>query len=459
MKNKILLRKFQNLTLLFTYLLCTVFMAVQGFFIASASEVYSNVVEDLKKDSSFSLEDYSSNDEDYSLKVITIAESTDKQLLVYVYQASALTKPLTATSINISVGEELDVHNYTLSLQSRDGVFAKYAVDDFVVSEEPKRIYDIVSIFRAFDETIDEQTGNDNTVNEVVYPVAKRYTFSVDEETGLPVNSCIEFETVVIHPEDKYVGFVRFRGGATLGSVNNGDSHFIAFKTEQPIDKLKSVKILYTSQAYTDYVTVNSITGYQGHGISYGTKVNQEVLIDETQLGTWTGDGWFAPTYNFKRISTVDEFLTNPGSGIYNGVVLDANAGINITNSASEILKDKEWIIRFAETGYSSTTRLDGWTVNSTLISNVTVLQLEFEVDGVIYNLGVVDNKATTGNKPINTTVWSYWLNIGGWVLLAFIVIVILIFFAPSVIKFLIKAIWWLLCLPFRLIALPFKKK
>lgn len=433
-------------------------MTVQGFFIAGASEIYSNVIDDLKKDSSFSLEDYSSDDENFSLEVIQITESTDKQLLVYVYQPSALTKELTATSINISTGEELDVHNYTLSLQSRDGLFAKYGVDDFTIPEEDKRIYDIVSIYRAFDETIDEQTGNDNTINEVVYPIAKRYIFSVDEATGLPVNSCIEFETVAIHPEDKYVGFVRFRGGGALGSIISGDSHFIAFKTEQPIEKLKSAKILYSSQSYADKVTVNGITGYQSHGISYGSKVNHEVLINDTELGTWTGNGWFAPTYNFERVLTIDEFLTNPGNGIYSGVVFSSNAGVNITDSASDILKDKDWIIRFAETDYSSTTNLDGWTVRSTLISNVTLLQLEFELDGVVYNLGVVDNKATGGNKPINTIVWSYWLNFGGWAFLFFIVLIIVIVFAPSVIKFLFKAIWWLVCLPFRLIGLVFKK-
>ena len=106
-------------------------------FAAGETASVSNVLDDLKRDPDFKVEDYPENPEDYSLKVITIAESTSRELLVYVYQPAAATTPLTATSINISQSHKaIQFHNYTLTLLNQDGVFYKYKVDDFVVQNQ-----------------------------------------------------------------------------------------------------------------------------------------------------------------------------------------------------------------------------------------------------------------------------------------------------------------------------------
>ena len=63
---------------------------------------YSNVLDDLKSDPNFDENLYPVNETDYSLQVVQIAESTDGELLVYVYQPSNGIKDYTATSINIS---------------------------------------------------------------------------------------------------------------------------------------------------------------------------------------------------------------------------------------------------------------------------------------------------------------------------------------------------------------------
>ena len=66
------------------------------------STSYSDVLDDLRKDENFSLSTYPSMANDYSLQVIQIAESTGKELFVYVYQPSGQAKDLRASSINIA---------------------------------------------------------------------------------------------------------------------------------------------------------------------------------------------------------------------------------------------------------------------------------------------------------------------------------------------------------------------
>ena len=72
--------------------------------IASTTEItYSDVLDDLKKDETFDTGKYPVDENDYTLRIIQIAESTAKELYVYVYRPCEATKDLLATSINLSI--------------------------------------------------------------------------------------------------------------------------------------------------------------------------------------------------------------------------------------------------------------------------------------------------------------------------------------------------------------------
>ena len=60
---------------------------------------YTDVLDDLQNDENFNPNDYSIIADDYSLQVINLAESNDKEVFVYVYQPSANYKNLVASSI------------------------------------------------------------------------------------------------------------------------------------------------------------------------------------------------------------------------------------------------------------------------------------------------------------------------------------------------------------------------
>ena len=105
---------------------CTVYMAVQSPVIAMAESIsYSGVLDDLKKDSSFKPSNYPQKAEDFSIQVIQLAESVDKELFVYAYQPSGKSKNLKASSINISttINDAISFTNYKLELLNSNAVF------------------------------------------------------------------------------------------------------------------------------------------------------------------------------------------------------------------------------------------------------------------------------------------------------------------------------------------------
>ena len=144
-----------------------------------AATSYSDVLQDLRTDETFNPEDYPDNKDDNGLQVIQIAESTDRELLVYVYQPAAKTLQLTATSIRISTTGDKDnpkPQDYKLTLLSLSGVFGKYRVDGFGLKNDLVRYYDVICIFRSWNPILDDGAENDNTISEVPDRVGKCFS-------------------------------------------------------------------------------------------------------------------------------------------------------------------------------------------------------------------------------------------------------------------------------------------
>ena len=364
---------------------------------AAESVTYSNVLDDLKKDVSFSTVNYPEKKDDYSLSVIQIAESTDKELFVYVYQPSGQAKKLAACSINISstINDEISYRNYKLQALNSSGVFFKYKVTELTVINAPTRYYAISSIYRPFDETIDIGAGHGNTVTEVNYEVSKQYCFSTIN--GNPYCSVVDIESIVI--TDKFVGFVRYMDGFKL-YVGACDSHFVAFNTDKPIDKLLEADVYYTKQTYSW-----SFVPFAGENETFGDKSDEYAYLKYTDKVEHSGGGWFAGTYKWDRIETVEQFIAENDltQNVYSGAIIDVNVANQITEEGKAALKGKKWVLRFAETGYSLNSGAAGATTSfSTLVGDVTILRLKFETDGITYNLGVIDNKQTGSREPVN---------------------------------------------------------
>ncbi len=410
------------------------------------SITYSGVLDDLEKDTSFNADNYPTNSSDYSLQVIQLAESVNKELFVYVYQPSGKAKDLKASSINISttINDEISYYNYKLELLNSSGVLYKYKVSGLTVKDDAVRYYAISSIYRPFDESIDKQASGGNTVTEVNYNVSKQYAFG--SINGKPYVNCVDIETIVV--TDKFVGFVRYKDGFKL-YLSACDSHFVAFNTDKPIDKLLEADVYYTTQAYS-----SSWVTFSGTSEEFGDKADKYAYLKYTDKVEHTGDGWFAGTYKWDRIQTVEDFISNENKdNIYHGAVIDVTYSTKLTDEALAELQGKKWVLRFAETDYSMWTGQGAYGSFATLVGDVTILRLKFETDGITYNLGVIDNKQSGGKDPSNSTDIDVSLNDNGKKLAALIMLILAIILLAPVLPYIFKAIVWIVTLPVKGIA------
>ena len=431
-----------NILLAFVLSVCAVFNAAHT--LATAEEItYTGVLTDLQKDSSFNADNYPTKADDYSLQIIQLAESVNKELFVYVYQPSG--DKVKASSINISttINDEISYHNYKLEFLNFDGTLFKYKVAGLEVKTDPVRYYAISSVYRPYNADIDDNKLGNNTINEVNYAVSRQYCFG--EINGKPYVNCVDIETIVV--TDKFVGFVRYKDGFKL-YVGACDSHFVAFNTNKPMDKLLEADVYYTTQSY-DWSSVPFV----GVKETFGDKADKYAYLKYTDKVEHTGGGLFAGTYKWDRIQTIDDFIKGENrENIYHGAVLDVKTSSKLTDEALTELKGKKWVLRFAETSYSlsgySTT---GSTFESyTLVGDVTILRLKFETDGITYNLGVIDNKQTGGKEPSNKTEIDVSLNKRGKMILYLLMLILLIILLAPILPYVLQAIVWIISLPFK---------
>lgn len=443
------MRVFLNRIAVLIVTLCVFLTGAQSFSaVAAESEnekTASGVLEDLSKDVSFNAANYPSNAKDYSLSVMQLAESTDKELFVYVYQPSG--DKVRASSINISttINDEISFFNYPLELLNFEGTLFKYKVMNFEVKKDPVRYYAISSIYRPFDAGIGDEKSSNNTINEVNYAVNRQYCFG--EINGKPYVSCVDIETIVI--TDKFVGFVRYKDGFKL-YVGACDSHFVAFNTDKPIDKLLEADVYYTSQPYSWLFAIGV-----GQNETFGEKKDNYAYLKYTDKVEHTGDGFFAGTYKWDRIQTVDDFINGENrENVYHGAVLDVKVSSKLTDEALNELKGKKWVLRFVETNYTLSSGANGSTsTKSTLIGNVTILRLKFETDGITYNLGVIDNKQTGSTEPSNSTDIKVEPNATGKGIIYLILFVLLLVLLAPLLPYVLNVIIFIVSLPIKLVS------
>ncbi len=361
----------------------------------------SDVLEDLSNDQDFDASEWTMDNTNCSLEVITIAEGVDKALYVYVYQPCLNREPL-ATSINMGLEvNTVQYKNYGLTFVNRNGVFVKYLVNNFVISSATQRYYEIISIYRNFIEGVDA-TVTDNTVNEVAFPVGGAYKF---DSLGLTYSE-IELITVT----SQYVGFVRYMGNNVWAKTYYLDSHFIAFSTDKRIDYLLEADIYCEKQ----HIIWKEADDGMGDPIVKRDDIEPTYChMDYTQHGKYEGKGWtYDNEYEWQVISTAQDFLAKEDrTSLYKGMFVNATNTSKIDDLTYELIENEQWVIRFLDTPYSYKSGLLYNTHDYYSVTNVTLLRLAFKTDGNYYNLGVVSNKQTGSGLPDNETTIDVELN------------------------------------------------
>jgi len=453
------------LALVFTCLLsCLPFGAVQV--LAEGINVdggYTNVLDDLKKDETFNESQYPILENNYKLEVITISESVDKELFVYVYQPNPEHGKYIASSINISATDDnsLDIMNYPLTLVNYDGVYQKYLVTGITLPTSGTRYYEVISIYRVFDETIDEglSDDNDNTINEVVFKVGKLFTLT-DMENGVSVNVN---DTDVITVTEKYVGFMRYPSNSFEFGVgyDSFDVHYVAFSTDKVIDTLLEADVFYEKQSVHESMWEQP---------EFGVCEKEKAELKSSDNIQVSGDGWFSNTYKWNTIETGKAFVDSEHSkfsknyGVFNTTVTTAMTSEDLAN----YIGTQDWVLRFAVTEYAywENGKGDNWTKDYTIVSNVTILRLKFKTDDVVYNLGVVDNKQSGALIPDNETKTELELSDTFKIIIALLGLILLLVvlgpFLPtifSLIGFILKLVFKIVTAPIRFIFWLFRRR
>lgn len=432
-------------------------------FAATHSSDYTDVYADLIKDESFDVRKYPAlsvdevkySDTQATLEVIQIAESSSKELYLYVYQPLNKELFFTATSISMSCdyssnGEGLNLRNYDLELVSTNDVFCKYVVKDFVVCDEVYRYYNIVCIRRHFDYTFDEKiSGTEDGGNEKAVNVGQQWCFYyLNDELVSEMNT---FDTLEI--DVKYTGNFEFFDGlkweSLLGVSGSGQSWFICFDMEDYVaTHIYDADLTYKTRSATKKVGVGAHDWEYDEDSVWSDDI--KVTLTDKDEASYDGGGLLAKEYKWNRIMTSEDFIKNAES-----------QDISISDEIKSKIKESQWTFSFCETQIRKESLQLQYIYRGTMVSDVTILRIHFQTIHGTYDLGVVsdrvnpDNVADGYGSGIDTDFFDEWFQKIGLVLGVVALLVILIFCGPIVTKILsllIKGIWIIITIPFKLL-------
>ena len=424
------------------------------------TSVYSDVLADLQANEDFDINDYPINQTDFSLNVLQLAEGNDNSLLVYVYQPSAGKYDVRATKIRMSVDGGQNYYDYNLTLLSRNSVFFKYKVDNYVadVSSSLSRTYDVVQIMRPADIALGDTVldEHNNTISMVNYPV--NWTFTAVKHNDSVYYGKEHLDTFTV--TDKYCGQLKFRYDDVTESLqhmfgtfyNYSMLHFIAFNTDRPIEDLRGADISYVLNTYLYEDTM------MDDASETVTSTSSLKSLSATESDSFQG-GIFGHKYTWNEIMTKDDFVNN--------VVTHSSAFFNsqMTVSGADDLEGKDWVLCFLVTetqSYYQSSGMNYYEMRTySWVTDETILQFTVMEHGDLVVYGVVDNyQAGDGipdneeNYGFNEEWWSnWWDELKSWLKIILIVLgVIALGFLLYLLTPVLRLVWFIVTLPFKAI-------
>lgn len=378
------------------YVLFVLVVLVSSFwavsFTAYAATRSSDVLDDLGKDRAFNVSDYPKKRDDYSLKVIHLAESTSGELVLYVYQPSCDDRTI-ATFVSIADemnnAEDFSPALYGLELLDSDGVFYKYKVTDYKVSSASARFYNVVMIQRPFISGIDSDSGTGTTIDRKAFGVGQYWRIKTDGDSV----SYEMLEVDVVEIINPFVSRIRKVKDVSANSYYQ-DNYYVAFSTNRDIDKLLSATVSYRTRDYfyenNSFLDIGSTIFNEKTTFSNERFSDKDIYCDEAieldNQHKLFGIFDIGNKYSWQRIQSSEDFVANAGA----------------SSEDNEHVKDLQWVLMFDEVSVyryqSSGTIITTCEEAGQVIDQVTILRLEFVEDGVTYNLGTVSDTVSGEN-------------------------------------------------------------
>ena len=466
MKNKIL--KICNLIAIAVLSALVVFLAfvdIYGVKVASA-ETSAEVLQDLRKDKDVNENDYPYVANDYSLQVIQIAESSNKELFVYAYQPCNDTYDLVGTKISISYGYSVNGAGltpklYNLKLVSTSGTLDKYYVQGFTVPNDGDRYYNIVEIFRMVHTELDE-VDETSPKTDIAYSVGQQwYVCDLNGSKHYEMNT---FNTLYV--DTVFNGNFTFSNGLTWSDLIKTDKPtdcwFYCFSVEEYV-----ISHIYDADLNYSIRDVRDTYGYGEHTLMYSNeRVNQVIRLKDSDKMTYVSPGLGAPDLEWNRILSSKNFIETA-----------IKQGAKISDIQKEKIKESQWVFTFLETertedkyGSSMTGGVHHIDKYSD-IYDVGLLRLHFQdIRGRHYDLGVVndltdpDNISDGGTETDLLKAFSEFWDMFVKIILTIVFVIFLVLilqFVPGVksfLNFIRNAIKTVISAPFKLLKSIFKK-
>ena len=451
-----------------------VFASAEGSSSSSSTSIeYSNVLDDLKKDKTFDETAYPAytyeemKEEELPLMdVISIAESEHKELFLYIYNPTRSDLGLTAYQVSMYCAyaaspKDFQVELYGLNLLSFDGVFDKYLVKGYMVTDNSERYYNIVEISRPFNAEIDTSIDNGYTDDKTI-AVGKQWCFYYFND----VLFCEMQKFKVLEITPTLNGNIYFSSGITWGSLvgqrTSCNAHFIAFNMDNYIAK----HIYDADLSFKSYEVSSFCNGLSGEKEvePQGDPQPKSITLLDTDEVVYEGPGLFSKEYSWNRIMTAESFIRN----------FEEQGGV-LNEASKETLQESQWVFAFAETEYKKTNSNDYWGSYweyYTKVSEVDILRVHFmDNTGKFYNLGVVGDKTTADDIPDGVaddldllSLEEMLEKLMAIVLIVGLLLIYSIFLAPFInpiismlIKAFLKGIGFIISFAFKIITLPLR--
>lgn len=445
------MKKKRIITILLVFML-TVSMFLPSLTVGAVTK-NTDVLDDLEADEKFNSEEYPVVEGDYSLHVIQIAESENGNIYIYVYKPSGDTTDIVASSVHMSdTGTVVGLRSLDVYLVSENGVFQKYYVKGISRQDGFVRQYLIMSIYRPWNESYGDNTGDAGTIGKGrVYPVETIFTATTLSDGTVSYSA--EYTEDSITFVSLCAGTVYYKDTANIFAASGIKSHYYAFSTNKPIDKIISIKLSY------DYTRTYRY-GSGAYSTNETTKSSKDIELTENDVFKKPSGhfGTYAD-YEYLRIQSVEDFVKNEGT--------------DITNEESKAaIKNQDWILRFAETTYvnfSSGDILGGtytYTYDDTEITSIDSISMKYKYDGKIYNVGIIADIVTEDGildgivSEVNEEEEPWWQKLVA--LLSFILLLIVLTnvvfpILKPILKIALNGIWALLCIIFNILLFPLK--
>lgn len=416
------------------------------------------VIEDLSKDKNFHQNDYPNIADNYSVQVIQMGESKRKDLYVYVYQPSNETVDLTATKVSISYGYSRDGSGltpkiYNLVLVSTYSVFDKYIVKNFDIPNDGYRYYNIVEIFREYNETADgEQASGDFDKTDIAYSVGQQwlaYDLNGSKHYEMNIFKTLYVDTVLNGSFEFKSGI---QWGNLVGAYSYGNCWFYCFNVEEYI-----IKHIY--DADLNY-SIDNCSRATGLGLSGETTINsslknQTVTLSDSDKMTFKGDGLFGSNCEWNRILSAKDFVKT------------AEEQGNSFGPARDTILQSQWVFTYLETELRLNASFGTNVEYFSNVYDVGVLRLHFQdITGKVYDLGTVNDLTDPDNNPDAygslsfDEFWDMFIKVIGIILLIVFILILIPFIGPvsTVLSIIFNAVWFVISAPIKFLKKLFKK-